>query len=453
MSWIRMGSAILSFFAILGPAEAHWCSNIFEAHARLVIKPEVTTLYVSGDKPAKLRVHLHNNFPYKMWQMEMRGSAAGYKIETSPAAQDVHPAQTVTYTFTISRDAGAGTVKVTDLNLQVRIRVGFWMGDSVSMVDPNPSQASLASSLTYTKPTQGASLNAATLADLYPNAKITDKFNRTGVEQLIHLFAHPFCYNSLGFYRCGKQDCPSPCAEGKSWKTSVSQFAHNCMRAGLELGVRKARLGSRLDAARAASITAMTGAHSPDYKCMGAMVGAVLWKGAASTAAYEKALDKVSPKCKAAGLRALGKGTPGTCSTSTAGTYDEMTACAGAEGLRGQDDPVKKILMVNAGDGYKVDSYSTQFYAYMLYLVTSSRRASGQKTSYYPEVQQTPDAGNTPDSSHQADAEADAAAQAGSEEGGGCAFTPGAPSARSAIPVLSLLLLGVWSRRRAGGAG
>jgi hypothetical protein len=417
-----------------------------------VVKPERATLQLSGSKPTTLRVHLQNNFPFKLLKVEMRGSASGYKIEVSPQDQDINPGQRVAYTFKVTRTSGAsGAVAVKSLNLQARFRIGFWRGESDPLVNPNPTEASLIAGTTYSKPTQGASLNAAYLADKYPNATIPSHVGRTGLEQLITWFGYPFCYNNDGYYRCGAQDCPSPCAEGKPYDTRYSQFAQQCMRAGLELALRKAKLGNQLAATKAAALNALTSATSEAYKCLSAVVGGMLWRKESDTATLKSALKQAPAACQAAALRLLGQGqAPADCSV---GPYYERATCAAAEGLLGDDGPVKKILMPNAGDGSAVLAYSTQYFSYMLYLVTHDRYASGQQPSFYPAV------ASGVDQAIASDAAAPDAAVDGSvdttppavivDQGGGCTLLGRRPAPYAAgLLLVPLLLLGLHVLRR-----
>lgn len=382
---LSAGAALLLLAA---PAIAHWCSNIFGAYARLVVKPEKTTVSV----PGTLKVYLQNNFPYKLFGVQMRGTASGYTISVSPSSQDVGPGQMVEFSYSVS--GGGGSLSASQMGLQVQIRQGGWQGESDPYVDPSPSQTDVAAASQYNSSfgEQAASLNAATLADLYPSATISNGPGFTGVEQLISWFGYRFCYNSGGSYRCGSQACPSPCAEGTPW-TSTEQFPQNCMRAGVDLGIRKAKLGSKLGAAQDGAVNAMK-AGGEEHKCLAAVVGGHLWNGASSTTTFENGLNSVSAACKAAGLRALGKGTQSSC---TSGAYYEKAACAAAEGLRNNDGPVKTVLMANAGDGDSSGSYNSLYYAYMLYLVAGDRWSQGQAPSFYPATgAPLPDTGTPP---------------------------------------------------------
>ena len=56
---LRATLALAAGLTLLLPAQraaAHWCNNIWAAPSRVVVKPEVTTLYVGGS-PTQLRVY------------------------------------------------------------------------------------------------------------------------------------------------------------------------------------------------------------------------------------------------------------------------------------------------------------------------------------------------------------------------------------------------------------
>jgi hypothetical protein len=376
-------ASLLGVALLARPAEAHYCSNIWIAAARLVVKPETSTVHVPGGGPAQLKVYLQNNFPFKLFSVEMSGNASGYTVSVNPQQQDVHPGQNVLYTFSIS--GGAGDVAVTSMNLLVRFRVGDLPSDDL-LVDPSPGQQDLIDRATRNAGDwQSAVLNTATLADLYPTATLpggSPYFGRTALQQLISWFGYRFCYDAGGDWAClNGQNCPSPCAEGSAW-TNTDQFPQECMRAGVELAVRKAKLGSELQAARDGAANAMRGGSSL-HRCVAAVVGGVLWQGAADTSSFENGLSQVPAGCRNAGLRALGKGTAATCS---GGAFEEQAACAAGEGLNGNDTLVKSVLMARAGDGDSSGDYDSLFFAYMLAIVTGDRVAKGQSASYYPSV-------------------------------------------------------------------
>ena len=407
----RLVCQVLLAAALLAPApaNAHWCNNIWAAPSRIVVKPEVTTLNV-GASGASLRVYVQNNLPYRLFSAQMQGTASGYTVAVTPSQQDIQPGQNVAFTFKVSGGAG-GTVKVDTLGLQLKFRPsgypnGWLDKQNNCLLNHDVSASTLAQGVTGWWQTysacgvknQSTSLNAATLADKDPKATLpasAPTLGRTGIQELIKLFGYRFCYNGSGTWRCGGQDCPGACAEGSAW-ANTNQFPQNCLRAGVELAARKTKLGSNLAAARAGAVNALKGGCSlwtkpTQHKCLAAVVGAYLWAGASNTATLSSAVKDAGscvPKpCQDAALRILGGGTKGSCAGLSA--YEEQAACAAAEGLRGEDSAVKDILMAKAGDGYQPSggNYRSLYYAYMLYIVTAARKATGSGTvSYFPDA-------------------------------------------------------------------
>jgi MYXO-CTERM domain-containing protein len=383
---LRRPVALLLLLGLSGAprlALAHWCSNIWAAPAKLVVKPEQDPISVTAGTPTTLKVYLQNNFPWTLFKAQMRGTASGYTTTVSPSQQDVGPGQNVLFTLSITKSSGSGSVSVSSLSLQVNFRYSdasySWRSLTDTKIDQSPSQSTVTNLADYDN-SQGASLAAAVLADKYPSATLSSMLNRTGLQQLINWFGYRFCYSSSGSYRCGSQACPSACAEGASW-SSTDQFPQNCLRAGAELAARKAKLGSQLTEAQKGAINAMS-AGGDEHKCMAAVVGGLLHQGASSTSAFTSALSNVSSNCKAAGLRALGQGSASSC---TSGQEYEKAACAAAEGLQGNDTVVKSVLIPNAGDG-NTGGYDGLYYSYMLYIVTWDRYGQGKYPSFYPKV-------------------------------------------------------------------
>ena len=383
----------LTILLAAGPAMAHWCSNIWSAPARLVVKPEKSTVYLKAGTPTKLRVYLQNNFPYTLFKVQMRGSASGYSISVSPNSQTVRPGQNAGFLFTVTKSGSSGNVSVTSLNLQVQFRSGFpygWKGSSDIRINQNPSQSLLVSRSKYVFAYQDASLTAATLAEKYPSTTLGSGkpyFNRTGLQQVIHWFGYRFCYSSSGAWRCGGQNCPSPCNQGNSWN-ATNQFPQLCIRAGVEVAAFHARgkLGSQLTNARNAAVNALKGGGSTMHKCMAAVVGGYLHQGtgySTFTSALNSSSNGVPTRCRNAAMRIL---TGSNASSCTSGSSTERAACAAAEGLRNNDAVVKSVLIPNAGDGASTGSYTSLYWSYMLYIVTAHRMAKTGKVSYYPDA-------------------------------------------------------------------
>lgn len=381
-------------------AIAHWCNNIFTAPARMVVKPETPTVFLSGTNAATLRVYVRNNFPHTLFNLRLRGNATGYTIDVSPKAHTARPSQNVSFLLTITPSGGAtGDVDVTNLNLQVAFRQSppyGWQDGSDCRVKQTPTLALLEARSVWGAEgsgddcgnNQSASLTAATLADLFPTSKLpagSPTFGRTGIQQLISFFGYRFCYSSSGGWRSSGSDCPSAKPEGSPW-TSVEQFGQNCMRAGVELAVRKGALGSELQAARDAAINAMK-AGSDQHKCLAAVVGGYLWRDATSKAPFTAALSTISTNCQNAAKRIVDGGAALSCASGW--PHHERAACAAAEGLRDNDGPVTSILVANAGDGQApspVDGYDGHYYAYMLRIVAAHREATTGTIPFYPDA-------------------------------------------------------------------
>jgi len=159
------------------------------------------------------------------------------------------------------------------------------------------------------------------------------------------------------------------------------------MRAGVELAVRRSKLGRELPAARDAAVNALKGGGSPEHKCIAAVVGGYLWQGASSASSFIGALrhrgHNVPTICQNVGIRVL---TGANASKCTAGRYYERAACAAAEGLRNNDDPVKRVLLPNAGDGKSTRNVDSLYYSYALYLVTAHRKSVVGTASFYPDA-------------------------------------------------------------------
>ena len=466
------------------PAEAHWCSNIWTTPARIVVKPEKSTVFLSAGKAVKLRVYLQNNFPYRLYKVQMRGQASGYQIQAAPAQQDVFPGQNAGYLLTITKSSGSATVPVSSLNLQIKFRPNEepygWMGSSNTLLGQTPSQSLLLIQSKYDSDYQDASLAASTLSAKFPGAKLPGGkpfFGRTGLQQVIHWFGYRFCYSSSGGWRCGGQQCPSPCKEGNAWG-SMEQFPQNCMRAAVEVAAWHARgkLGSELTNARNAAVNAIKGGGSAQHRCLAAVVGGYLWQGATSSALIG-ALNGLPAACKKAGLRAFDGSNSSSCAS---GLYYERAACAAAEGLRGNDGPIKGFLKTTAGDGASSydgnddsSGYKSLYSSYMLFIVTAHWLAKTGKVTYYPDAGTSSttkkdtggakkDTGGTKkDTKPQPGKEAgtpssdgavvtgDSVGDAGEEDSGcSCLMTRSEPAPIPLLVLMALLALGRLRRRR-----
>jgi len=95
--------------SLVGSAVAHWSSNIFVTRARIIVKPEKDTIFLSST-PTPLRVYLQNNFPYKI-RAYMRATSGStiYPATPSSGYRDVYPGQNVSYIFNVT---GSGSTAV-----------------------------------------------------------------------------------------------------------------------------------------------------------------------------------------------------------------------------------------------------------------------------------------------------------------------------------------------------
>jgi MYXO-CTERM domain-containing protein len=383
-------------------ARAHWCSNIWTAASRLIVKPERDTVYV-GSVPTQFRVYLQNSLPMRLFGIRMSGSATGYSVSVAPSAGlTIYPGQNAGFTFSVSKTGAPGSVSVSTLNLQVYFdRVG-WVPGFTDCLTEGANQAKLANGVPwgvgYCHATvQSSSLNAALLGEKFPSYTLgagQPFFGRNGIQQAIHHFGYRFCYSMGGGWRCGSNNCPSPCSDlAQTHWASTDQFAQNCMRAGIEVAIRRASLGSQLAPARDAAVNALKGGGSAEHKCIAAVAGAYLWVGGSSstfTTELKSGANSVPAGCIAAADRILGNTGALTCSSYS--SYYEVAACAAAEGIQGNDTQVKNVLMAFNGDGNQggrpadgTGDYPSLYWGYMLALVTAHRTASGSP-SYYPDA-------------------------------------------------------------------
>ena len=64
---------------------AHWCSNIYQTYARIVVKPERQTISIPDGQTGELKVRVRNNFPYTLHYVQMRANPpAELEVSISP---------------------------------------------------------------------------------------------------------------------------------------------------------------------------------------------------------------------------------------------------------------------------------------------------------------------------------------------------------------------------------
>ena len=114
--------------AIPADAYAHWCSNIYQTYARIVVKPERQIINVPDGQTGELKVRVRNNFPYTCYYIMLRVTPPPeLNVTVSPTEAEagnirVYAGQEVTFTLTITRN-GAGSDDISVLNLEVRPRL------------------------------------------------------------------------------------------------------------------------------------------------------------------------------------------------------------------------------------------------------------------------------------------------------------------------------------------
>ncbi|MFN2167130.1 MAG: hypothetical protein ACK2U9_12820, partial [Anaerolineae bacterium] len=108
--------------------QAHWCSNIYQTYARLVVKPERQNINVAVGETGQLKVRVRNNFPYTLHYIKLRvNNPSGLDVCVCPDEAEaentpVRAGQEVTFTLTIHRTADTGD-DLSVLNMEVATRV------------------------------------------------------------------------------------------------------------------------------------------------------------------------------------------------------------------------------------------------------------------------------------------------------------------------------------------
>ena len=161
------------FMAQAPSADAHWCSNIYQTYARIVVKPERQAINVGVGETSQLMVRVRNNFPYTMRYIQLRANnPAGLSVTVTPSEAEaqnkvIYAGQETTFTLSITRDQ-AGSDDVADLNLEINTSVedigGSWRDAGNWWVDQNPTEADVRNAV-QNSPAQTRGLLNADLAD------------------------------------------------------------------------------------------------------------------------------------------------------------------------------------------------------------------------------------------------------------------------------------------------
>ena len=144
---VRVGLTVGTILAVglIGTSVVgHWCSNIYDTYARIVVKAERTTLNIASGQQGTLKVYVRNNFPYTLEYFEIVPRPTGLTVTVAPTRiTPFYPGQNATYTLTIknnSADANGDALKL--LNLNANTKVGD-VGFNASWWKMNPTAAEI----------------------------------------------------------------------------------------------------------------------------------------------------------------------------------------------------------------------------------------------------------------------------------------------------------------------
>ena len=363
------------FMAQAPSADAHWCSNIYQTYARIVVKPERQAINVGVGETSQLMVRVRNNFPYTMRYIQLRANnPAGLSVTVTPSEAEaqnkvIYAGQETTFTLSITRDQ-AGSDDVADLNLEINTSVedigGSWRDAGNWWVDQNPTEADVRNAV-QNSPAQTRGLLNADLADVDGCAGcLTD-----GVEGMRGLYA----------------DRVSSCNSSNYDSTWDMQF----IRAGMQLSVRL-RFGNFTSPSRSTVVTDMITAMDDPFD-IGRGFAAFLAAFGGNDAGIE------------ARIQSMADSDPeGVCSFSSSGSAQNMAkaallimglsqyqqdvtdcyndggeasrarmACAAALGIMGDDGPVTDFLIPRVPNGSNTN-YERLTASYLLQLVVLHRR-------------------------------------------------------------------------------
>jgi len=385
---LMVGMALLAAALAPAPAQAHWCTNIYETPARLVVKPEQSTVF-PGDS-GTLRVYVRNNFPYLVKNAELRADNGDFEVSVTPASQDIYPGQDAAFDLQITRVGSSGD---NELYLQLRVFEGtghggslmVWRGADDEWVDQDPSESLVRSSMNSD---QSKQLGAGKLAATYSEAD--------GVTRLLELFGRPrLGYNSDGWWGDGE------------WfgERTPDKYDFQLLRAGIELALRKFQGFPDEAAVRQAMTLAMDDPYVP-YRGVSALLAGYLFGDDAGVRARVQAMADSDPCVDAercshygwsssaqaqlmgrAGLLAAGDGSHESAVRAGLGDGNEAVqmVCATALGIFGDDDAVTGTLIPLVADEFGFIPLTAP---YLLQLAAYERRgASGlDPVSFYGET-------------------------------------------------------------------
>ncbi len=358
-----------------GAARAHWCSNIYQTYARIVVKPERQNINVGVGETGSLKVRVRNNFPYTLYYVRLRANnPTGLTVTVSPTdaeAQNirVYSGQEVTFTLGITRNQ-AGPDDVSNLNLQVNTTVQdigpSWRNLSDWWIHQDPAPADLRNKLAN-DPDQVRALLNATLAD-----RPCLDCELDGVNGLLELW-----HTRLDSCESGGFD---------------SQWPMMYMRAGQALAIRL-RFRAFNDPSRANVVQNLIETMDDAYGIVrgyAAFLAAYGGNDAGVASRIQQMADSDTPagicsfspsssaqRMAKAALLILGNNqyqAEVTACSNDGGEHNRARmVCAAALGLMGDDAPITNFLIPRVPDGTNTD-YERLFGSYLLQLVVFARR-------------------------------------------------------------------------------
>jgi len=366
---------------------AHWCSNIYQTYARLVVKPERQNINIGVGETGQLKVRVRNNFPYSLHFIKLRSNnPSGLDVCVCPDEAEaenivVYAGQEETFTLTIHRFADSGD-DIAVLNLEVATRVQdispTWRPMDDWYVDQAPAPSDVRNSIQNNAQQSRALLNA-NLADLAEQGCPSCETDGVGgLQQLWHA-------------RVGS--CNASGIDG----TNNNQY----LRAGLQLAIRL-RFRNFTDPSRAEVVQTMIDVMDDAYG-IGRGYAAFLAAYGGNDAGVEARIqamadadDDSSAACSfdqspnpsaqrmaRAALFMLGhdeyQADVEDCWQNDS-VHKVRMACAAALGVMGEDTPITDYLIGRLGDGTNTGAggepagYERLFAGYLLHLVAVARR-------------------------------------------------------------------------------
>ena len=368
--------------ALAFPADsfAHWCSNIYQTYARIVVKPDRQTIDVAVGSTGELKIRVRNNFPYTMHYIQLRANPPSeLNVTVSPTLAEaqnipVYAGQEVTFTLTINR-TGAGSNDVADLGLEVRPQVegiSGWRDMGDWYVDQNYSETDIRNSIQ--NPAQSPSLLNADLADI-PSCPGCEQ---DGVNELMNIY-------------------------GGVDSNFEDVWGHIYCRAGQALAIRL-RFRSFNNPSRSTVVQSLIDEMDSSYNIVrgtSAFFAAYGGNDAAAvtrinTMASSDSSTTAQRMAKAAQLL-LGDNTTAdvtACYNDGGEAMQARMVCAAALGIMGDDNPIENFLIGEVtygtgGDSYNRAEYFIRHYGgYILQLVAFVRRGGPEGVgvvSFYDE--------------------------------------------------------------------